>query len=176
MQSEEDKEPTMKIKPLPVRLLLLPGIAALLAACSGPMEDPRVTFCKGLTMALVSEGGAGEPAIEWTGGENSFKYPEYAITALVYRLTTAGGEQRSGRSACYYAYEALDDTAQTLADPLSAHATLPFAMTLNGRMLSDAELVAARSAEQKRLGMALGGALEQGARDMAEQIRAGIGQ
>jgi len=153
-------------------MALLGAALVALGGCSGPTEDVRVTFCKGLTESL----NPGSKSIEWTGGENSFKYPEYAVTALVYAVEGSDGTRRTGRSSCYYEYEALDDTAQTLADPLSAHATLPFAMTLDGRMLSDAELVAARSAEQKRQGMAIVNAIGKEAGALAEQVRAGIGQ
>lgn len=145
---------------------------ALLVGCSGDGDDPRVSFCKNLAVAEL-----GNPAsLEWTGGENTFKRPEYAITGLVYAVDAADGGRRDGTAACYYEYEALDDTAQHLADPLSAYATLPFAMTLDGRMLSDAELVAARTAEQKRQGQAVLATLEQGASDLAEQIRASLPQ
>lgn len=151
------------------------GIAlatVLLSACSGRGDDPRVGFCKNLVAAQL-----GNPAVlEWTGGENTFKRPEYAITGLAYRVDDPAGGRRDGSASCYYAYDAIEDTAQHLADPLSAYATLPFAMILDGRMLSDAELVAARTAEQKRQGMAVLGALEQGARDMADQVRATIAQ
>ncbi|MCB1772359.1 MAG: hypothetical protein KDI88_01970 [Gammaproteobacteria bacterium] len=153
------------------RVALLGTAMIALAGCSGPTEDVRVTFCKGLTESLT-----GARSIEWTGGENTFKRPEYAVTGLAFAVEDGNGGKRTGRSACYYAYEALDDTAQTLADPLSAHATLPFAMSLDGRMLPDAELVAARIAEQKRHGMAIVNALGKEASDLAEQVRAGIGQ
>lgn len=146
-------------------------LIVLVTGCSGPTEDVRVTFCKGVSSSLISD----LQSIEWTGGENTFKRPEYAVTSLTFEATTGNGK-RTGRAACYYEYEALDDTALTLADPLSAHATLPFAVSLDGRMLSDAELVAATTAEQKRQGMAVVGAMQQRARDLAEQVRAGISQ
>jgi hypothetical protein len=146
-------------------------LVVLAAGCSGPTEDVRVTFCKGLGGSLISD----MQSIEWTGGENTFKRPEYATTSLTFEATTGGGK-RTGRIACYYEYDALDDTALTLADPLSAHATLPFAVSLDGRVLSDAELMAATTAEQKRQGMAVVGAMQQSAKDLAEQVRAGISQ
>jgi hypothetical protein len=145
---------------------------ALLAGCSATGDDPRVAFCKNLVAAQL-----GNPAaLEWTGGENTFKRPEFATTGLTYAVEDTAGGSRDGSAACYFEYDAIEDTAQHLADPLSAYSTLPFAMTLDGRMLSDAELVAARTAEQKRQGMAVLGALEQGARDMADQVRASLGQ
>ena len=150
-------------------LVLALGVV-LTAGCSGSREDVRVTLCKNLTTALLSSA----ESVEWTGGENTFNRPSYAVTSLSFDVT--GGEPRSARSACYYAYDALDDTAQTLADPLSAHATLPFRMTFDGRDLSDAELLGLVNAEQKRQGRQAVEKLEKGARDMADKVRAGIGQ
>lgn len=153
------------------RLLAL-GAAALLGACSGPTEDVRVTFCRDLTTALKADAGS----IEWKGNENSFRRPEYAITALTFEVVGPDGRRSSGRSACHYAYEALDDTALTLADPLSAHATLPFKMTLDGTTLSDAELLQLVNAEQRRRGRQAIETLQKGAQDMADKVRTGIGQ
>lgn len=142
----------------------------LTAGCSGSREDVRVTLCKNLTTALLSSA----ESAEWTGGENTFNRPSYAVTSLTFDV--AGGVPRSAKSACYYAYDALDDTAQTLADPLSAHATLPFKMTFDGQTLSDGELLRLVNEEQKRQGRQAVEKLEKGARDMADKVRAGIGQ
>ena len=153
----------------------LAGVAALgllAAGCSGPTEDVRVTLCKNLaqSMQLSSE------SIEWKGNENTFKRPEYAITGLSFDLVGRDGSRTSMRSACHYAYEALDDTALNLANPMDAYATLPFAMTVDGRALSDAELLRLVNEEQKRQGRKIVSTLQQGARDMADKVRAGIGQ
>jgi len=141
------------------------------AGCSGSREDVRVTLCKNLTAALLSSA----QSAEWTGGENTFNRPSYAVTSLSFDVV-GGGDPRSAKSACYYAYDALDDTAQTLADPLSAHATLPFKMTFDGRTLSDGELLRLVNAEQKRQGRQAVEKLEKGASDMADKVRSGIGQ
>jgi len=143
----------------------------LTAGCSGSREDVRVTLCKNLTTALLTSA----ESTEWTGGENTFNRPSYAVTSLTFDVT-GGGDPRSMRSACHYAYDALDDTAQTLADPLSAHATLPFKMTFDGRTLSDGELLRLVNEEQQRQGRQAVEKLEKGARDMADKVRAGIGQ
>jgi len=141
------------------------------AGCSGSREDVRVTLCKNLTTALL----ASAESAEWTGGENTFSRPSYAVTSLTFDVA-GGGDPRSSKSACYYAYDALDDTAQTLADPLSAHATLPFKMTFDGQTLSDGELLRLVNAEQERQGRQAVEDLEKGARDMADKVRSGIGQ
>ncbi len=137
-----------------------------LAACSGSTEDVRVTLCKNLTSAQL-----GSDALEWAEPELAFKRPEYAITRLRY---AGAGAPAEGTSACYFAYEALDDTAVNLANPITAYATLPFAMSLDGRVLSDAETLQAVNAEQRRLGRQALDTLHQGARDLAAKVR-GLG-
>ena len=141
--------------------------AAVLAGCSGSTEDVRVTLCKNLTTALQ-----GTDAIEWGETEFAFRRPEYATTTLHYELESAAGDAKT--SACHFAYEALDDTAVNLANPISAYETLPFAMTVNDRVLSDAELLNAVNTEQQRLGRQALSSLDQSARDLAEKIRAGL--
>jgi hypothetical protein len=152
-------------------VLVLAGAAVMAAGCSGPTEDVRVTLCKNLTTTLQSA-----QSIEWKGNENSFRRPEYAITALTYEAVDRDGRRSGGQSACHYAYEALEDTAVTLADPLSAYANLPFAMTFNGRTLSDAELLQLVNAEQRRQGRQAVETLKKGARDVADKVREKISQ
>jgi hypothetical protein len=151
--------------------ILAAGILAA-AGCSGPTEDVRVTFCKDLVRAAHP----GAQSVEWQGVENTFRRPEYAITELSYAVVGADGQRAAGKSACHYEYEALDDTAVNLAYPFDAYATLPFAMVLEGRALGDQELLAAINAEQKRRGNAILQTLEQGARDMADKVRAEFAQ
>lgn len=161
----------MNISNVP-KTLLTAGVIAVLAGCSGSTEDVRVTFCKNISKALAP----GAESVEWTGNENTFVRPEYAKAALTFDVVDVDGKTTSMRTACYYEYDALEDTAQILADPFSAHATLPFAMSVDGRMLSDAELVRLSSAEQIRQGKAAISALENSARELADKIRAGLGQ
>ena len=142
----------------------------LISGCSGSREDVRVALCKNLTTALLGSADS----VEWTGGENSFYRPSHAVTGLTFEVTD--GDVRRGTSACHYAYEALDETAQTLADPLSAYANLPFRMTFDGHALADQELLRLVNAEQLRQGRKAVETLERGARDMADKVRAGIGQ
>lgn len=144
---------------------MLAAAALATAGCSGPTEDVRVTFCKDLVRAAHPSA----QSIEWQGVENTFRRPEYAVTELSYTVAGSGAQ---ARSACHYEYEALDDTAANLAYPFDAYATLPFAMVLEGRALDDRELLAAINAEQKRRGKAVLQSLEQGARDMADKVRA----
>lgn len=151
--------------------MLMSGLM-LTGGCSGPTEDVRVTLCKNLTqsMHLSSE------SIEWKGNQNTFKRPEYAVTSLTFDVVGADGARASKQSACRYAYEELEDTALNLANPMDAYATLPFAMTVDGRALGDAELLRLVNEEQKRQGRRVVSTLEKGARDMADKVRSGIGQ
>ncbi|MCG6967651.1 MAG: hypothetical protein LJE59_14200 [Chromatiaceae bacterium] len=156
------------------RMILSGCLAAAIlatAGCSGSREDPRITLCKNLTTALQP----GAQSVEWTGNENSFRRPEYAVIALTFDVVDANGKRSAMRSACHYEYEALDDTALNLANPFLAYATLPFKMTLNDKALSDADLVKLVNAEQRRLGNKAVDTLKKGASDMADKVRAGIG-
>lgn len=163
----------MKMSQVSKPLMVLGAISAALlsTACSGPNENPRITLCKNLTTAVQSSANS----IEWKGDKYTFNRPSYAITHLSYDMVGPDGTRTTGTSACHYAYEALEDTAQILANPIEAYATLPFAMSVDGRVMSDAQLLRTVNAEQARLGRKALSTLEKGARDMAEKIRAGVG-
>jgi len=143
---------------------------AALTGCSGSSEDVRVSFCKNLSQALQPAGHK----IDWTSNENQFRRPEYAITKLRYEVTDADGERTLMRSGCHFEHESLDDSVLDLADPLSAYATLPFKMTVNGEALPDAELLRLVNAEQRRLGRAVVDQLNQGAKDAADAVRSAV--
>ncbi len=155
--------------PKPVAVI---AAAVSLVACSGSTEDVRVTFCKDISSALVP----GAESIEWTANENTFKRPEYATAALTFDVVDSRGERKTMRTACYFEFDAIEDTAQHLADPFSAYATLPFAMSVDGRALSDAEVIRLRNDEQIRRGEAVIKTLQTSARDLADKVRAGLGQ
>lgn len=163
----------MRTKKIGLRLcvLLVLAMAVVTGGCSGSREDVRVTLCKRLTEATQPQASS----IEWLANENTFRRPEYASTGLRFEVLASDGTRTAMTSACHYAYDALEDTAQHLSDPLSAYATLPFAMTVDGEVLSDAALLQLVNAEQKRQGRAVLRTLEKGARDMADKVRAGMG-
>ena len=161
----------MKTQVAVIRILLGAWFTIVtLSGCSGPSEDVRVSLCKNLSQALQPAGHK----IEWTGGENKFRRPEYAITGLRYEVIDAGGRRASMRSACHYEHESLDDSVRDLANPLSAYATLPYKMTVNGEALSEAKLLALVNAEQRRLGRAVVDELRQGAKDAADAVRSAV--
>jgi hypothetical protein len=95
------------------------------AGCGGPGEDVRVSLCK--DMAAVELGTT--PA--WQGSEVATHGYEGASVTL--RFSAAGGD---GRAVCHYAYDAVEDTALILANPIEAYATSPSKMVLNGRTLT----------------------------------------
>lgn len=114
----------------PSGLVLACATLALLG-CSGSREDVRVTLCKEMVAVRL---GPSQP-ITWTSVEARANGYEHASVRLSY--TAAGG---GGEAVCYYRYNAVDDTALTLSDPLSAYSTSPDRMTLDGRPLSRSDL------------------------------------
>jgi hypothetical protein len=50
---------------------------------------------------------------------------------------------RDGQAVCYYDYDAVEDTALTLSEPLSAYSTSPSAVVIDGRKLSRRDLAEA---------------------------------
>ena len=102
-----------------------------LSACSGSGEDVRVTLCK--DMVAVKLAGAGP--VNWTEATTETRGKEYAAVKLSW--SGPGGQ---GTASCYYNYDAVDDTALALADPLSPFSTSPSKMLLNGSTLSRQDL------------------------------------
>jgi len=126
--------------------LTLLGGALLLSACTGSDEDVRVTFCKSLLIAQLSA----PDDVEWEDTKQQIQRPEYAaITVQVEDGATA---------TCWFEYDAIEETAESHVDPLTAYSTLPYQMSVNGQQLADRVLLDAVNAEQRRLGRA---ALEQ---------------
>ena len=113
--------------------ILLAALGALLiASCGSPREDVRITLCKGIV--AVSTGG---PVTVYSAHAQTKGYQHAAV-----RVSYSSGGQ-DGTAVCYYDYNAVEDTAQTLADPLSAYATSPSRVTIDGRELSRAQLAEA---------------------------------
>jgi hypothetical protein len=119
----------MKIaSPFTATMRLLPFVSLLvLAGCANPREDVRVTLCKDM---ISTQLGAGD-SLEWRAVETKTRGREYAMVRVRF-----SGPRGDGEASCYYDYDAVDDTALTLSDPLSAYSTSPSKMTLNGQTLS----------------------------------------
>jgi hypothetical protein len=112
-------------------------LASLLvvAGCSNPHEDVRVTLCKHMVLTQIDQGAS---ALTWTGIETETRGHEYAAVRLRFSAS-----DRSGEAACYYNYDAVDETALTVANPIAAYSTSPSRMSLNGRTLSKSALAQA---------------------------------
>ncbi len=110
--------------------------AGLLVGCSSPGEDVRVRLCKDLVAVQL-----GADQLQWS--QVSTKTPGYqdAIVSLRWSRPEGNGSTGStGSATCAYPYTAVDDTAQQLAEPLSAYATSPSKVVINGETLSGTAL------------------------------------
>jgi hypothetical protein len=117
-----------------------------ISGCSNPREDVRVTLCKD----MVQTQSAGAQPINWTAVSAEARGYEHAEVRLRF---TAGG--KDGEAACYYDYDAVDQTAITMSDPLAAYATSPSKMVLNGQALSRSALAQAVKAAMLKQGREL---------------------
>jgi hypothetical protein len=120
------------------------AIGLLLSACSNPLEDVRVTLCKDLVHVKRGDG------VTWT--EVTTETPGYEDAMVRLRFSQSG---RDGSATCFFAYNAVDDTALALSDPLSSYATSPSRMLLDGRALSRRELAIAVKDAMLKQGRAL---------------------
>jgi hypothetical protein len=105
------------------------GAILITAGCGNPPEDVRITLCKDI--AAVRSGGP----ISISAAEAQTKGYQHAAVRVRYN---SGGTD--GEVVCYYDYNAVEHTAQNLADPLSAYSTSPTRVTVGGRPLSRAQL------------------------------------
>ncbi len=138
------------------------GAGLLLAACGGPQEDPRVSFCRGLAADLSGTDVAG-----WQHAGNRFVRPEYAVVAV-----------RSGarEASCWYEYSAVEPGAMEQATPLLAYATLPYQVRIDGRVLKGQALSAAVRRQQAAFGQAVIEQAREGVRATVEQARQVVDQ
>ena len=114
---------------------LLPAVVSaglLVAGCSNPTEDVRVTLCKDIVRTQTGSGTTIQ------GADAQAKGHEYAAVRV--RFSSQG---RDTQAVCYYNYNAVDDTAMQLADPLSAYATSPYEVVIDGQKLSRSQLAGA---------------------------------
>lgn len=115
----------------------MPFLALMIAAlatpgCSDPREDVRVTLCKDIVSVRVG------PSIVVDGTETKTKGYEHATVRVRY-----SDQGREAQAVCYYDYKAVDDTADMLADPLSAYATSPSEVSIDGHKLTRTALAEA---------------------------------
>lgn len=115
---------------LAVALVLLVAEMSLVG-CSGSREDVRVTLCKDMVTVQVGS----SQSIVWAASETKTRGYEHAAVKLRYSVGA-----RNGEAVCYYKYNAVEDNALTVSDPLSAYSTSPYEMTLDGRTLAGSAL------------------------------------
>jgi hypothetical protein len=121
-------------------LMTIATTTAVLGGCDNPRQDVRLTLCK--DMVAVSLGAA--PS--WT--ESKIETHGYQGAVVSLRFTTEGAERQA---SCFYKYDAVDDTALTLANPIEAYSTSPYKMILDGRTIAGSELArAVKLAMQKQ--------------------------
>lgn len=109
-------------------------VGTALTACSGAGEDVRVTLCKDIV--AVQLGPA--QSLQWTEAATETRGYQHAAVRL--RWSGAGGD---GSAVCFYDYNAVEDTAMALSDPLSSYSASPSKMVLNGQTLSKPALAEA---------------------------------
>ena len=138
-----------------LRLLLIP---VALTGCSGSGEDVRVRLCQDI-VAVHSDT---QPA--FASDEARIRGREHAEVRLTYSL---GGEP--GSASCFYAYNAVEDTAQQLADPLSAYSASPYQVIIGMETLSQPALAEAINQAMLRQG-------KQFVEQAGERARKALGQ
>jgi hypothetical protein len=107
--------------------------ASLLAvACSGPGEDVRVTLCKD----IIAVHSGGKTTFERT----EVKTPGYQDAQVILAYST---DSARGRATCFYEYNAVEDTADLISDPLRAYSASPSRVVINGEPLSQTALARA---------------------------------
>jgi len=152
----------MDFRPRRPRLGSLLLAVLLITGCSSPGEDVRVTLCKDLVRGLLNE----PQGLTWTETRNEMSRSERLSVQL--RFTdqeSTGGLAKPMRATCDYRYNAVDETALTLSDPMAAYATSPYRMTLNDRVIGN-----------PLLARAIKGAMLKQGREFLERAQRGINE
>jgi hypothetical protein len=150
---------TKTLSPAALATILLVAGPLALTSCSNSREDVRVSFCKKLVLTQVPS----PDSVTWTSVKTDPRRAEGLTVTLSFEGGAAEMTGRARQATCEYRFNAPDETAATLADPLSAYATSPERMTIDGVPL-------ARSALAKAVG---GAAILQG-KAMIERAQHGL--
>jgi hypothetical protein len=113
-------------------ILVVSTLVPLIISCGDPREDVRIRLCKDI--AAVHSGAP----VTVDSADAQTKGYQHAVVRVRY---SSGGQ--AGEAVCYYDYNAVEDTAQTLSDPLSAYAASPSRVTIDGNELSRSQLAEA---------------------------------
>lgn len=135
-----------------ILVLCLSPVLLLLAGCSNQGEDVRVTLCKDIVYTQVGS------SVTVTGTDTATKGRRQAEVRV--RYSDQGSE---AQAVCYYDHDAVEDTADHLSDPLSAFATSPSEVIIDGRRLSPSGL-----------GEAVKQAMLKQGRELVDQAKKGI--
>ncbi len=159
---------TTRMTASPGLILALATASFLAASCTGSREDVRVSFCKSLVTTQV-----GSPSsIRWTGVETKPRSHSGLTVLLGFE---SDGVSRPRQATCHYRYNAVEDTALTLTDPLSAYSTSPETMTIDGESLSRPALAEAVKQAMISQGKAILDRAQQGIEDTAAMARDRLG-
>lgn len=141
-------------------VILFPG-------CSGPQEDVRLTYCKDLVKVRLDA----SQGIEWKGSESEIRRPEYAQITLNFDAAQGDGAHVPMQAACYYRYDTGDENAMTHSTPLSAYATVPYRMTVNGKEVGERALHEAIKSAALQQGTELMQRIRKEVGDATQQVR-----
>ncbi len=160
----------MARKTIMVTVWLLGGWLAM--SCSNPGEDVRVTLCKDLAAGLLSD----PPSLVWKDIGTEARRSEQLIVTLKFTAEDpTDGRVKPMRAGCYYRYNAVDDTALTLADPMSAYSTSPYSVTLNDQTIGNPRLAEAIKQAMLKQGRAFLDRARQGIEEATETVRSQFG-
>ena len=114
-----------------IMAFVLLGIAQL-QGCSDS-ENTRITFCKDAVGVLLDP----DEQPDFTAAETEIHRLSHAVVKLDFKARDRQGRIGAMTAECRYEYEVSDegDNVITQTDALSAYATLPYEMTVNGKEL-----------------------------------------
>lgn len=128
-----------------IRTAILLGTGlALAGGCSQKTEDVRIKLCRNVTERLLES----MQPIEWRSHEAGVRKEGDAAVKLAFAVSRAGYENRTVTSACFFRRDLLEESALDHVDPLAAFATVPYAMTIEGKPVPDDVLKKAVKNEQ----------------------------
>ncbi|MGB1110371.1 MAG: hypothetical protein ACPG4N_08450 [Gammaproteobacteria bacterium] len=110
--------------------------ASLLSACSGPVDDVRVSFCKDMAAELLG----GPKEMKWTGGENRTPPHDDLSMRLDYIAVNTDGSETEGNVVCVFELEVEKESSMADLQPLAAYASVPHKVSLNDEGVSAEEL------------------------------------
>ncbi|WP_295402149.1 hypothetical protein [uncultured Thiocystis sp.] len=95
---------------------------------------------------------------------------DHLAVNLRFEAQPRDGDGKPMQATCFYRYDAVEDTALILADPLAAYATSPYGMTLNGKAIGNPLLAEGIGRAMLKQGRALLERAQQGIDAATQQI------